>query len=49
MNARRSKRSPPPPGAVRIIAGKWRGRRLPVSDIAGLRPSPDRVRETLFN
>ena len=37
------------PGTVRIIAGKWRGRRLPVPDIEGLRPSGDRSRETLFN
>lgn len=37
------------PGQVRIIAGKWRGRRLTVPDIKGLRPTPDRVRETLFN
>jgi len=34
---------------VRIIGGHWRGRRLPVPDQAGLRPTPDRVRETLFN
>ncbi len=34
---------------IRIIAGKWRGRRLPVVDLPGLRPSGDRVRETLFN
>lgn len=34
---------------VRIIAGKWRGRRLPVPDLPGLRPTGDRVRETLFN
>lgn len=34
---------------VRIIAGKWRGRRLQVLDLPGLRPTPDRVRETLFN
>ncbi len=34
---------------VRIIAGQWRGRRLPVVDAAGLRPTPDRIRETLFN
>ncbi len=38
-----------PPGAVRIIAGQWRGRRLPVPPVEGLRPTPDRVRETLFN
>lgn len=36
-------------GQVRIIAGKWRGRRLKVLDLEGLRPTPDRVRETLFN
>lgn len=34
---------------IRIIAGKWRGRRLPVVDLPGLRPTGDRVRETLFN
>jgi 16S rRNA (guanine966-N2)-methyltransferase len=38
-----------PPGHVRIIAGKWRGSKLPVIDAPGLRPSSDRVRETLFN
>jgi len=37
------------PGRVRIIGGRWRGRRLPVPDLPGLRPTPDRVRETLFN
>lgn len=37
------------PGQIRIIAGQWRGRKLPVADIPGLRPTPDRVRETLFN
>jgi 16S rRNA (guanine966-N2)-methyltransferase len=37
------------PGSVRIIAGQWRGRRLQVPDVQGLRPTPDRVRETLFN
>lgn len=34
---------------VRIIGGRWRGTRLPVADAAGLRPTPDRTRETLFN
>lgn len=34
---------------VRIIGGKWRSRKLPVLDAVGLRPSTDRVRETLFN
>ena len=36
-------------GQCRIIAGKWRGRKLAVADIEGLRPTPDRVRETVFN
>ena len=43
MNSRNDK------GSVRIIAGQWRSRRLPVPDIPGLRPSGDRSRETLFN
>ena len=34
---------------LRIIAGEWRSRQLPIPDIQGLRPTPDRVRETLFN
>ncbi len=34
---------------IRIIAGEWRGRKLAFSDRPGLRPTPDRVRETLFN
>lgn len=37
------------PGQLRIIGGRWRGRRLDVVDRPGLRPTPDRVRETLFN
>lgn len=36
-------------GSLRIIAGKWRGRKLDVLDIDGLRPTPNRVRETVFN
>ncbi|KAF1718356.1 16S rRNA (guanine(966)-N(2))-methyltransferase RsmD [Pseudoxanthomonas yeongjuensis] len=36
-------------GKVRIIGGRWRGTRLPVPASPGLRPSGDRVRETLFN
>jgi len=34
---------------VRIIGGQWRRSRIPVADAPGLRPTPDRVRETLFN
>ena len=37
------------PGSIRIIGGRWRGTRLAVADAPGLRPTPDRVRETLFN
>lgn len=37
------------PQQVRIIGGAWRRTPLPVADVPGLRPSPDRVRETLFN
>lgn len=37
------------PGEVRIIAGQWRGRKLKVPLLPGLRPTADRVRETLFN
>ena len=38
-----------PKNQVRIIAGRWRGRRLTFAPVPGLRPTPDRVRETLFN
>jgi len=43
--------SPPPgpPREVRIIGGRWKRSKLPVADRPGLRPTPDRVRETLFN
>lgn len=37
------------PGQVRIIGGIWRSRRLRFPANAGLRPTPDRVRETVFN
>lgn len=37
------------PGEVRLIGGQWRRSKLPVADRPGLRPTPDRVRETLFN
>jgi 16S rRNA (guanine966-N2)-methyltransferase len=47
-----------PPGAgrrggraheVRLIGGRWKRSKLPVADVPGLRPTPDRVRETVFN
>lgn len=37
------------PNELRIIGGEWRGRRLSFPGLPGLRPTPDRVRETLFN
>ena len=37
------------PHQVRIIAGVWKRTPLPVMDVAGLRPTPDRVRETVFS
>jgi 16S rRNA (guanine966-N2)-methyltransferase len=43
-NARRAQ-----PGSVRIIAGEWRGRRIPIVTETAVRPTPDRVRETVFN
>lgn len=36
-------------GAIRIIAGAWRGTRIRVTASKGLRPTPNRVRETVFN
>ena len=52
MVRRRQHNSPqkkPTSGTVRIISGLWRGRKLPVHDAEGLRPTTDRVKETLFN
>src|SRR3989338_4511193 len=34
---------------LRIIGGKWRGRKLIFPDVPTLKPTPDRVRETVFN
>ncbi|WP_299342714.1 16S rRNA (guanine(966)-N(2))-methyltransferase RsmD [uncultured Pseudoxanthomonas sp.] len=52
-SARRPPSAPVPAprglGHVRIIGGRWRGTKLAVPDRPGLRPSGDRVRETLFN
>lgn len=47
---RRTTRSQPvAQGQLRIIGGEWRSRRLNFPDVPGLRPTTDRVRETLFN
>jgi len=37
------------PSEIRIVGGQWKRSKLPVLDAPGLRPTPDRVRETLFN
>jgi 16S rRNA (guanine966-N2)-methyltransferase len=39
----------PRPGRLRIVAGKWRSRVLDIADVPGLRPTSERIRETLFN
>lgn len=36
-------------GQIRVIGGRWRGRKLPVLDAEGLRPTTDRLKETVFN
>ncbi|NCX23966.1 MAG: hypothetical protein EBX17_12430 [Betaproteobacteria bacterium] len=36
-------------GNLRIIGGQWRSRRIEVAALEGLRPTPDRVRQTLFD
>ena len=41
--------APAAPGKLRIIGGEWRGRKLPIANVPGLRPTADRIRETLFN
>lgn len=38
-----------PSGSIRIISGRWRGSKLPVANVTGLRPTTDRNKETLFN
>lgn len=46
---RSASKAPKGAGEIRIIGGQWKRTRLPVADRPGLRPTPDRVRETLFN
>ncbi len=48
-NRRNSSKNQPAAGSIRIIAGKHRGRKLPVLLADGLRPTTDRVKETVFN
>lgn len=42
-------KSAPAVGQIRVIGGLWRGRKLPVVDAQGLRPTTDRIKETVFN
>lgn len=45
----RTRHNPQPSGRVRIVGGVWRSRLIGVPSRPGLRPTPERVRETLFN
>jgi len=47
--AKRSAEKKSQPGRLRIVAGKWRSRLLEIADVAGLRPTSARIRETVFN
>ena len=47
--AKRKKTGNSRPGRLRIVAGNWRSRLLDVADVPGLRPTSQRIRETLFN
>ncbi|MCP5163226.1 MAG: 16S rRNA (guanine(966)-N(2))-methyltransferase RsmD [Hahellaceae bacterium] len=49
MKVSNTKRDKPSLSQLRLIAGQWRSRRLNFPTIDGVRPTPDRVRETLFN
>ena len=42
-------RKPMTDGFIRLISGQWKGKKLPVKDKQGLRPTTDRTKETLFN
>lgn len=42
-------KAPSPRNQIRLIGGQWRSRRLPFADLPGLRPTTDRVKETVFN
>jgi 16S rRNA (guanine966-N2)-methyltransferase len=46
---KRKKTGKSPTGRLRIVAGNWRSRLLDVADVPGLRPTSQRIRETLFN
>ena len=46
---KRRKTSKTRSGRLRIVAGKWRSRLLDIAEVEGLRPTSERIRETLFN
>ena len=47
--ARRKQSGKSQAGRLRIVAGNWRSRLLDIADVEGLRPTGERIRETLFN
>ena len=47
--AGRKQKTRPHAGRLRIVAGNWRSRLLDIADVEGLRPTAERIRETLFN
>jgi 16S rRNA (guanine966-N2)-methyltransferase len=47
--ARQKQKTRPHAGRLRIVAGNWRSRLLDIADVEGLRPTSERIRETLFN
>ena len=47
--ARRKQSANSQTGRLRIVAGNWRSRLLDIADVEGLRPTSERIRETLFN
>ena len=49
MAKRQGKTKKSRPGRLRIVAGNWRSRLLEIADVPGLRPTSERIRETLFN
>ena len=49
VSPKEKSRKPTSDGFIRLISGQWRGKKLPVKDKQGLRPTTDRTKETLFN
>ncbi|GEK11915.1 16S rRNA (guanine(966)-N(2))-methyltransferase RsmD [Pseudoalteromonas sp. McH1-7] len=49
MRKSKPKSNPKQSGFIRLISGKHKGRKLPVHDVEGLRPTTDRMKETVFN